>query len=124
LEGVCTSEAELKEEREALNPEDRAKLEALPPGDHQQDEDCAGHIDPSTNLCKVCGVEHGDMCPGCTGRGYHRPGCIYSDATAGNIYSEPSRPITAGPRGQDVYVDRITDGDGITRRLSVPVRLL
>ena len=33
-------------------------------------------------------------------------------------------PITTGPRGQAVYVDHITDGDGITRRLSTPIRLL
>lgn len=32
-------------------------------------------------------------------------------------------PITSSPRGLPIYVDRITDGDGVTRRLSRPVRL-
>ena len=37
---------------------------------------------------------------------------------------EQPAPITANVRGLPIYVDRITDGDGITRRLSRPIRLL
>ena len=34
------------------------------------------------------------------------------------------KPITTTVRGLPVYVDTITDGDGIPRRLSRPIRLL
>jgi hypothetical protein len=46
---------------------------------HMKDEDCS--VDPSTNLCTVCGVEHGEACPVCGGRGFHKEGCAESDAT-------------------------------------------
>ena len=42
---------------------------------HVDDSQCT--VDPSTNCCKVCGVEHGDPCPACHGRAFHskeRPG--------------------------------------------------
>jgi hypothetical protein len=42
---------------------------------HERDEDCAGHIDPETDSCRVCGVDHGGECPECHGRGFHRAGC-------------------------------------------------
>ena len=45
------------------------------PDDHDCDADCAPHIDPKTCMCRVCGVEHGDPCPDCNGRGYHADGC-------------------------------------------------
>lgn len=44
---------------------------------HSRDEDCT--LD-ETNTCTVCGVFHGDPCPSCRGRGYHRPACRESDA--------------------------------------------
>lgn len=47
---------------------------------HDKDEDC--DVDPATDLCRGCQVLHGDPCPACGGRGYHRPGCPESDATA------------------------------------------
>lgn len=39
---------------------------------HTRDEDCT--LD-ATDTCDVCGVWHGDPCPACGGRGYHRTGC-------------------------------------------------
>ena len=32
-------------------------------------------IDPATDCCITCGTLHGDPCPACRGRGFHRPGC-------------------------------------------------
>lgn len=43
-------------------------LEIDPP--HSQDEHC--EVDPETDLCRGCGVSHGEPCPACGGRGYHR----------------------------------------------------
>ena len=40
---------------------------------HSQDSDCT--VNPETNCCYGCGVEHGDPCPVCGGRGYHRADC-------------------------------------------------
>ena len=45
------------------------KVEALA---HSRDEDCT--LD-ATDSCSVCGVYHGDPCPVCGGRGFHRDGC-------------------------------------------------
>lgn len=43
---------------------------------HWEDEQC--DLD-SEDVCRVCGVWHGDPCPSCGGRGFHRPGCEDSD---------------------------------------------
>jgi hypothetical protein len=40
---------------------------------HTQDSDCT--IDPETLCCRECGVDHGDECLDCGGRGYHKPAC-------------------------------------------------
>ena len=40
------------------------------------------------------------------------------------LFDAEPQPITTNARGLPVYVDAITDGDGITRRLSRPIRLL
>ncbi len=40
---------------------------------HERDTDCT--LDPETNVCRECGVFHGDPCPRCSGRGFHEPGC-------------------------------------------------
>ena len=44
---------------------------------HSRDEDCT--LD-ATDSCSVCGVYHGDPCPVCGGRGFHRDGCERIDA--------------------------------------------
>lgn len=41
---------------------------------HTSDKDCKGSIGKD-DVCKVCGVSHGDPCPDCGGRGYHEKGC-------------------------------------------------
>jgi hypothetical protein len=46
---------------------------------HQKDSDCT--VDPATNSCSVCNVDHSGLCYECGGRGYHGVGCVYSDAT-------------------------------------------
>ena len=53
----------------------------------------------------------------------HQTGCACRECKPDDTPDDRPR-ITAGPRGNDVYVDAITDGDGITRRLSCPIRLL
>lgn len=45
---------------------------------HTQDSDCTLN---SFDCCTVCGVFHGDPCPECTGRGFHKENCSESDAT-------------------------------------------
>jgi len=44
---------------------------------HHQDEDCT-RIDPETQLCRDCGVDHSNECPDCKGRGFHRPRCYWT----------------------------------------------
>jgi hypothetical protein len=43
---------------------------------HRKDEDCT--LD-ATGACMVCGRHHGQPCPRCTGRAYHREGCDLED---------------------------------------------
>lgn len=43
------------------------------PAMHEQDEDCAGHID-ADGQCTVCGVSHTWECEFCGGRGFHDEG--------------------------------------------------
>lgn len=44
--------------------------------EHTKDSDCT--LD-DTCMCIVCGVYHGDPCPKCGGRGFHKPGCGLSE---------------------------------------------
>lgn len=39
---------------------------------HERDEDCT--LD-ANDVCIRCGLYHGDPCPLCEGRGFHKPGC-------------------------------------------------
>lgn len=41
--------------------------------DHTQDDDCAPYI--TEGECRVCGVVHGDPCPECHARAFHKPTC-------------------------------------------------
>lgn len=41
--------------------------------EHHKDEDC--DVDPDDDLCRECGVYHGEPCPKCGGRGFHRRVC-------------------------------------------------
>ena len=47
---------------------------------HERDEQCT--VDPQTELCTGCGVDHSATCPECAGRGFHKPGCSLSDVPA------------------------------------------
>ena len=42
---------------------------------HTRDADCTS-IDPLTDLCNFCHVEHGDPCVHCRARAFHLPNCI------------------------------------------------
>jgi rubrerythrin len=44
---------------------------------HQQDADCtlSPPSEDSAQECIVCHVVHGDPCPKCGGRGFHKPSC-------------------------------------------------
>lgn len=46
-----------------------------PVPEHEKDEDCAAFIDPGTDSCRLCGVDHSGECFFCKGRGFHRDGC-------------------------------------------------
>lgn len=58
-----------------ISEQERATL-AL---EHDQDEDCAPYLD-ADDMCEICRVWHGDPCPVCGGRGYHRNRCATLDA--------------------------------------------
>lgn len=45
---------------------------------HYTDSDCT--VDPRTHLCVNCGVEHGEPCQTCGGKGFHTADCPNSDA--------------------------------------------
>lgn len=50
------------------------------PDAHVADSDCAPYLDTLTgdgNECSVCGVYHGDPCPQCNGRGFHKLDCTW-----------------------------------------------
>jgi hypothetical protein len=49
----------------------------MPMIEHCSDEDC--DVDSTTGCCRECGVWHGDPCPVCNGKGYHRGACALSD---------------------------------------------
>jgi hypothetical protein len=40
---------------------------------HSKDSDCT--VSGDTDSCEVCGVYHGDECPDCGGRGFHKDAC-------------------------------------------------
>jgi hypothetical protein len=50
-----------------------ALLRAQDPAAHLQDADCRFTL--KDDVCTVCGVGHGEPCPDCGGRGFHRPTC-------------------------------------------------
>jgi len=41
--------------------------------EHARDSDCNLNQD---DVCRDCGVYHGDECPSCGQRGYHAPDCV------------------------------------------------
>jgi hypothetical protein len=43
------------------------------PENHAQDSDCT--LDQTTGCCTGCGVQHGDPCTDCGGRGFHKEDC-------------------------------------------------
>lgn len=53
---------------------------------HTQDSDCIDHIDPETNLCTVCHVEHNDPCVDCGQRAYHKPDCPRMDPEDNRVF--------------------------------------
>lgn len=48
---------------------------------HTADSEC--DVDPRTECCRGCGVEHGTPCSACGGRGYHVDGCEEIAAAGG-----------------------------------------
>jgi hypothetical protein len=73
---------------------------------HTKDSDCT--IDTETLCCNVCGVEHGDVCPDCGGRGFHKPTCAVLIDTA---VAEKHEEILAG-LANERYHSRIADASG------------
>lgn len=50
----------------------------LPLETHTKDAHCI--VNPNTDLCVSCGVQHGEPCASCGGRGFHTEECSDSDA--------------------------------------------
>jgi hypothetical protein len=55
---------------------ERERLRSIGAPDHVQDSDCEGHINPETDCCIVCGVDHSTVCILCGGRGFHAVTCF------------------------------------------------
>jgi len=47
---------------------------------HIKDDDCVDF--DNTGTCIECGVGHGDPCPKCGARAFHKDGCPMSDASS------------------------------------------
>lgn len=45
--------------------------------EHNQDKDCEGYV--VDGVCSICGAGHGDPCPECGQRAYHRHDCDLSE---------------------------------------------
>ena len=52
---------------------DMGSRKFLPAHEHSIDAHC--DVDPETDLCRICGVHHGDPCIDCDGRAFHLPNC-------------------------------------------------
>ena len=94
---------------------------AFPAGsDHTKDSDCT--VDPLTNCCKVCGVDHSEPCLECGGKGYHSPNCPELQHT-GNTIPALERTVIRVTRDRlaDYYVpcpvEDCPGGHQLARRL-------
>ena len=67
---------------------------------HEQDCDCT--VDPETNCCTVCGVEHSDPCDVCGGRGFHKFDCSKNETGRPTIDME-----TLKQAEEVIYIDSI-----------------
>lgn len=61
---------------------------------HNKDTDCT--VDPETDLCTGCGVEHGAPCYHCRARAFHLAGCIVRLARHEMRISERNRDADPG----------------------------
>lgn len=94
LAGMANAAQERADETPATLPSRSAR--SFPEsGKHSRDEDCT--VDAAVDMCTGCGVAHGDPCPECGGRGFHREGCSESEATGAAIpaYRPESEPTPA-----------------------------
>ena len=82
---------------------------------HATDTDCT--IDPATDCCTICGVDHSGECPDCHGRGFHRPGCPeLSTATFTDAYRCRCDCGTLIPDAAiDAEVDAAAEDDELSR---------
>ena len=77
----------------ALEPDPiAARFEAEKHAEHTKDSDCT--VDPATNLCTGCGVEHGEPCFQCGGRGFHTNDCCESPANAEERCEDCHKPLS------------------------------
>lgn len=60
---------------------------------HTKDTDCI--IDQTTLCCTGCGVEHGEPCPGCGRRAFHRAGCFFDQPDDQYRLRPSTRRVTA-----------------------------
>lgn len=70
--------------------------------DHTADSHCT--VDPASDCCTGCGVYHGDPCPSCEGRGFHREGCADADP--------PGAPVHGDPTRRALYLEKIAEARG------------
>jgi hypothetical protein len=67
---------------------------------HSKDSDCT--VNEETECCDVCGVSHGEECPDCGGRGFHKPVCPVLERSQQNRTDSANEPLPE-PTDIDVY---------------------
>ena len=85
---------------------------------HTRDTDC--DVDPATDSCRTCSVDHSGECGRCKGRGYHVTGCPEIDDFHVSVMRPPYVPelggLTTHPQATEAYDYRrqcwlVRDGD-------------
>ena len=69
----CPGFAQHMTKDDAFEHFERTGHDSEPTKEHTQDADCT--IDPDTDSCEHCGVDHSGDCPDCQGKGFHADSC-------------------------------------------------
>ena len=72
-------------------PDSQHVVQSLLAPVHTKDADCI--VNPETNLCVDCGVEHGDPCVDCGGRGFHLPACPWMTESEDGVIASADSEI-------------------------------
>jgi hypothetical protein len=73
---------------------------------HVDDSECT--VDPDTLLCVHCGVEHGEPCSFCGGRGFHRDHCetlLWGQSESSSTWSDEDDVEPSIRTGRELHLD-------------------